>query len=98
MRRFFEGPRRIYSAAVIGTIASVAPTLGPVIGGWITDTLDRHWRFYTRWRRVAGNAGHLVALQVRVAFDNEASYGGFGTYRRRHNSEWTNDKPSGEAA
>ena len=43
---FFEGPRRVYSAAVIGTIASVAPTLGPVIGGWITDTLNWHWLFY----------------------------------------------------
>ena len=37
---------RVYSAAVIGTIASVAPTLGPVIGGWITDTWNWHWLFY----------------------------------------------------
>jgi MFS transporter, DHA2 family, multidrug resistance protein len=43
---YFQGPRRVYSAAVIGTIASVAPTSGPVIGGWITDTLDWHWLFY----------------------------------------------------
>jgi DHA2 family multidrug resistance protein len=43
---FFQGHRRVYSAAVVGTIASVAPTLGPVIGGWITDTLDWHWLFY----------------------------------------------------
>ena len=43
---FFQGSRRVYSAAVIGTIASVAPTLGPVIGGWITDTLDWRWLFY----------------------------------------------------
>jgi MFS transporter, DHA2 family, multidrug resistance protein len=43
---FFPGPRRVYSAAVVGTIASIAPTLGPVIGGWITDTLDWHWLFY----------------------------------------------------
>jgi MFS transporter, DHA2 family, multidrug resistance protein len=43
---YFQGPRRVYSAAVIGTIASVAPALGPVIGGWITDTLDWHWLFY----------------------------------------------------
>src|SRR5256714_3501812 len=40
---YFEGPRRVYSAAVIGTIASVAPTLGPVIGGWITDTWNWQW-------------------------------------------------------
>jgi DHA2 family multidrug resistance protein len=43
---FFQGPRRVYSAAVVGTIASIAPTLGPVIGGFITDTLDWHWLFY----------------------------------------------------
>jgi DHA2 family multidrug resistance protein len=43
---YFQGPRRVYSAAVIGTIASVAPTLGPVIGGWITDALNWHWLFY----------------------------------------------------
>ena len=43
---YFQGPRRVYSAAVIGTIATVAPTLGPVIGGWITDTLDWRWLFY----------------------------------------------------
>ncbi len=43
---YFQGQRRVYSAAVIGTIASVAPTLGPVIGGWITDTLGWRWLFY----------------------------------------------------
>jgi DHA2 family multidrug resistance protein len=43
---YFQGSRRVYSAAVIGTIASIAPTLGPVIGGWITDTLNWHWLFY----------------------------------------------------
>ena len=43
---FFQGPRRVYSAAVVGTIASLAPVLGPVIGGWITDTWNWHWLFY----------------------------------------------------
>src|SRR4051794_21934604 len=43
---FFQGPRRVYSAAIVGTIASIAPTLGPVIGGWITDTVNWHWLFY----------------------------------------------------
>ncbi len=42
---YFPGRRRVYSAAVVGAIASVAPTLGPVIGGWITDTLDWRWLF-----------------------------------------------------
>ena len=43
---YFQGPRRVYSAAVVGSIAAVAPTLGPIIGGWITDTLDWRWLFY----------------------------------------------------
>jgi DHA2 family multidrug resistance protein len=43
---YFEGPKRVYSAAVIGTIASIAPTLGPVIGGYITDAFNWHWLFY----------------------------------------------------
>ena len=43
---YFPGTRRVYAAAVIGSIASVAPTLGPVIGGYITDALDWHWLFY----------------------------------------------------
>jgi DHA2 family multidrug resistance protein len=43
---YFQGQRRVYAAAVVGTIASIAPTLGPVVGGWITDTLNWHWLFY----------------------------------------------------
>ena len=43
---YFQGPARVYSAAVIGTIASLAPTLGPVVGGFITDTANWHWLFY----------------------------------------------------
>src|SRR5271168_4275953 len=40
---YFQGQKRVYAAAVIGTIASVAPTLGPVIGGYVTDALNWHW-------------------------------------------------------
>ena len=62
---FFQGPRRVYSAAVIGTIASIAPTLGPVIGGWITDTLNWHWLFYINL--VPGLAiTALVPLLVKI--------------------------------
>jgi MFS family permease len=43
---YFQGPRRVYSAAVVGSIASIAPTLGPIVGGWITDTWNWHWLFY----------------------------------------------------
>ena len=77
---YFQGPRRVYSAAVIGTIASIAPTLGPVIGGWITDTLNWHWLFYVNL--VPGLAiTILVALLVRIdepdlALLKEADYPG----------------------
>src|SRR5262249_30345828 len=59
---YFQGPRRVYSAAVVGTIASVAPTLGPIIGGWITDTLNWHWWFYVHF--VHGIRVTLVAATI----------------------------------
>lgn len=43
---YFPGKRQPLAAAVVGTIASVAPALGPMIGGWITDALSWHWLFY----------------------------------------------------
>jgi MFS transporter, DHA2 family, multidrug resistance protein len=62
---YFQGTRRVYSAAVVGTIAAIAPTLGPVIGGWITDTLDWHWLFYINL--VPGIAiTVLVPMLVRI--------------------------------
>jgi DHA2 family multidrug resistance protein len=61
---YFPGPRRVYSAAVVGTIASVAPVLGPVIGGWITDTLDWHWLFLCQ-----PGPGLLVAVAVPLLVD-----------------------------
>jgi len=62
---YFQGTRRVYSAAVIGTIAAIAPTLGPVIGGWITDTLNWHWLFYINL--VPGLAiTVLVPMLVRI--------------------------------
>ena len=62
---YFDDRRRVYAAAVVGTIASIAPTLGPVIGGWITDTLNWHWLFYVNL--IPGFAvAVLVALLVKI--------------------------------
>jgi MFS transporter, DHA2 family, multidrug resistance protein len=77
---YFQGPRRVYSAAVIGTIATVAPTLGPVIGGFITDTLDWRWLFYVNL--VPGIAiSALVPFLVKIdepdlSLLKEADYAG----------------------
>lgn len=43
---FFAGKQRVVAAATIGAIASLAPTLGPTLGGWITDHYSWHWLFF----------------------------------------------------
>jgi DHA2 family multidrug resistance protein len=43
---FFKGHQRVIAAAVIGSLASLAPTLGPTVGGWITDHYSWHWLFF----------------------------------------------------
>ncbi|HEX2885732.1 DHA2 family efflux MFS transporter permease subunit [Vineibacter terrae] len=43
---YFEGQQRVIAAATIGAIASLAPTLGPTIGGWLTDNYSWHWLFF----------------------------------------------------
>lgn len=62
---YFQGSKRVYAAAVVGTIASIAPTLGPVIGGYITDTLNWHWLFYVNL--IPGSlVAILVAFMVKI--------------------------------
>jgi MFS transporter, DHA2 family, multidrug resistance protein len=43
---FFKGPRVVIAAACIGALSSLAPTLGPTVGGWITDHYSWHWLFF----------------------------------------------------
>ena len=43
---YFNGSQRVIAAATIGCIASLAPTLGPTVGGWITDNYSWHWLFF----------------------------------------------------
>src|SRR5476649_2421405 len=43
---FFTGKQRVIAAATIGALASLAPTLGPTLGGWITDHYSWHWLFF----------------------------------------------------
>ena len=43
---YFNNQQRVIAAATIGCISSLAPTLGPTIGGWITDNYSWHWLFF----------------------------------------------------
>src|SRR6202453_3740133 len=44
---FLLFPVRLHSVAttVAGIMAVLAPTIGPIVGGWITETYSWHWLF-----------------------------------------------------
>jgi MFS transporter, DHA2 family, multidrug resistance protein len=42
----FPGKQRLIASTTIGALASLAPTIGPVIGGWITSQWSWQWLFY----------------------------------------------------
>jgi DHA2 family multidrug resistance protein len=42
----FPGHQRVIASTTIGALATLAPTIGPVIGGWITNQWSWHWLFY----------------------------------------------------
>ena len=42
----FTGKKRAMVPAVLGLLSSLAPTIGPTLGGWITDVLSWHWLFF----------------------------------------------------
>lgn len=41
----FEGKQRAMVPAILGMVSVLAPTLGPTVGGWITDSLGWRWVF-----------------------------------------------------
>ena len=60
----FPGARRAQASVVMGLVATMAPTLGPTLGGWITQTLSWHWLFLLNIV-----PGVLVALTVWRTID-----------------------------
>jgi DHA2 family multidrug resistance protein len=42
----FPGERQKYVAPVVGLIATLAPTVGPTVGGYVTDAMSWHWLFF----------------------------------------------------
>ena len=42
----FNGKQRAMMPAILGVVSVLAPTLGPTVGGWITDAWGWRWIFY----------------------------------------------------
>ena len=42
----FTGKQRAMVPAILGMVSVLAPTLGPTVGGWITDALGWRWVFF----------------------------------------------------
>src|SRR6201993_5353020 len=42
----FEPSKRGLAFALYGLVALLAPSIGPTLGGWITDNYSWHWIFY----------------------------------------------------
>lgn len=41
----FPGARRVQISVLIGLTATLAPTIGPTLGGWLTQMASWHWLF-----------------------------------------------------
>jgi DHA2 family multidrug resistance protein len=59
---FFDGAEAAMATAVLGVMSTLAPTLGPAIGGWITDGLGWRWLFFVNIPPGLMVAGSLVML------------------------------------
>jgi DHA2 family multidrug resistance protein len=62
----FPGPRQKFIAPIIGLIATLAPTVGPTVGGYVTDALSWHWLFYIN---VVPGIVVAIATYMLVDFD-----------------------------
>ena len=67
-------PHQVLATTMAGVAALLAPTLGPLLGGWLTETQSWHWIFLinilpgtavvlTIWFALKREAGDFVALK-----------------------------------
>jgi DHA2 family multidrug resistance protein len=63
----FTGKQRALIPAILGTVSVLAPTLGPTVGGWITDVAGWRWIFYINI--VPGIAVTILSLTVIRGID-----------------------------
>lgn len=62
----FEGKQRAMIPAILGMVSVLAPTLGPTVGGWITDALGWRWVFFIN---VAPGAAVTVLAFLLIRVD-----------------------------
>jgi MFS transporter, DHA2 family, multidrug resistance protein len=62
--KVFPPERRATVSVMIGLVATMAPTLGPTLGGWITQAMSWHWLFL-----INVMPGILVATGVFALID-----------------------------
>jgi DHA2 family multidrug resistance protein len=62
----FPPKQRLIASTTIGALATLAPTIGPVIGGWITAEWSWHWLFYLN---LVPGAAVAVLVPRYVDFD-----------------------------
>ena len=63
---FEDGPARVRATMIAGVMAMLAPTLGPTVGGFITDRYSWHWLFLINVPAgivVAGLAAWAVTIE-----------------------------------
>src|SRR6202046_4529634 len=58
----FSGPQRAMIPAILGMVSVLAPTLGPTVGGWLTDVAGWRWIFYVNI--IPGIAVTVLSLLV----------------------------------
>ncbi len=72
----FPRSKMSFISPLIGLVATLAPTIGPTIGGYLTDALSWHWLFFINV--VPGIAVTLAAITL-IDFD-EPDYALFRTF------------------
>ena len=60
----FPGEKRTQMSVLIGLTATMAPTIGPTLGGWLTDQYSWHWLFL-----INVPVGMVVAAAVWTCLD-----------------------------
>ncbi|MBB3656437.1 DHA2 family multidrug resistance protein [Rhizobium sp. BK650] len=57
----FPDKRQALATTIAGVLAVLAPTIGPVVGGWLTETYSWHWLFLINI--IPGILAALVAMR-----------------------------------